>query len=52
MINRLLVWLGLREPPPTYDTCYFEEYGGILHAFLPDKVLKWNGDVWVSWLDE
>ena len=52
LINRILVKLGLREPPPMYDPCYFEEYNGVLHAFLPDKIMKWNGKVWVGWLDE
>ncbi len=38
MINRLLVWLGLREPPPMYNPVYFEAYipGLITRAFERD----------------
>ena len=56
LINRILVKLGLRMPQETFSTTgcktYFEEYRGIMHAFLPDKVLKWNGEVWVDYLEE
>ena len=36
LINRLLVWLGLREPPPTYDPTLLELYkpSALLDALL------------------